>query len=148
MKRKIKNQLQVSFNDEQKITNNFLQFHHIISDRGSKYSVSGGKVNSRAEIKKFLLKLKNNKKYAQASHNSWAARLSTKNTIWETKSDDKETGAGQVILRILQKENYSNLVVVVTRWFGGVKLYSDRFKHLQDSTKYFLKKTKKISENK
>jgi len=33
-------------------------------------------------------------------------------------------------------------VVCVTRWFGGVKLMGDRFKHVQDATKYAVARSK------
>jgi putative IMPACT (imprinted ancient) family translation regulator len=83
--------------------------------------------------------LKQNKKYAKATHNSWAARISNDGLIYETKADDGETGAGMVILRVMQKEQVSDCVICVTRWFGGVKLMSDRFKHVQDATTYAIK---------
>ncbi len=113
-------------------------FEKIIEDRGSKYSVSFGKVGGREEIKKFLSKLKANKKYAKATHNTWAARIAHDGTIYETKSDDGETGAGMVILRIMQKENVTDCVICVTRWFGGTKLMGDRFKHVQNATKHAI----------
>jgi putative IMPACT (imprinted ancient) family translation regulator len=43
-----------------------------------------------------------------------------------------------VILNILRKRNFSNIIVVVTRWFGGVHLGPDRFKHIQNATKIIL----------
>lgn len=112
----------------------------IIEDRGSRYSVSYGKVKGREDIKAFLKQLKQKKKYAKATHNSWAARISHEGAIYETKSDDGETGAGMVILRVMQKEEVTDCVICVTRWFGGVKLMGDRFKHLQDATKYAAEK--------
>lgn len=127
---------QFDFGDAREPSESFQLFEHTIEDRGSKYSVSIGRVEGRGDIKSFLKQLKANKKYAKATHNSWAARLSHDGAIYETKSDDGETGAGMVILRILQKENVTNCVVCVTRWFGGVKLQGDRFKHVQDATKY------------
>lgn len=127
------------FGDAREPTAAFTLFPLIIEDRGSRYSVAIGRVQNRADIKHFLKTLKADKKYAKADHNSWAARLSHDGAIYETKSDDGETGAGIVILRILQKENVSNCIVVVTRWFGGVKLMGDRFKHLQDATRYVIK---------
>lgn len=84
-----------------------------------------------------LKNLNKNKKYAKATHHSWAARVSRDGQIWETKNDDGETGAGAVILRILKKRNFINTMVVVTRWYGGKKLGPDRFKHVQDATIYF-----------
>jgi putative IMPACT (imprinted ancient) family translation regulator len=113
----------------------FSLHEYIIEDRGSKYSVSYGAVSGREDIKVFLKQLKSNKKYATADHNSWAARISKDGILYETKSDDGETGAGMVILRVMQKEEIQNCVICVTRWFGGTYLMTDRFKHLQDATK-------------
>ena len=128
------NQSSLDFGDGQSLGSDFVLLEHIITDRGSKYSVSGGMVHSRDDIKAFLKRLKANKKYAKATHNSWAARLSRDGQTWETKQDDGEAGAGGVILRILQKQGYTNTVVVVTRWFGGKHLGPDRFKHVQEAT--------------
>jgi len=70
-------------------------------------------------------------------------RISNSGAIYETKSDDGETGAGNVILRILKKKDYTDIIVVITRWFGGIKLEGDRFKHIQDGTIYILNKIEK-----
>ncbi|MCA9353991.1 MAG: YigZ family protein, partial [Candidatus Kaiserbacteria bacterium] len=105
-------------------------FENIIEDRGSRYSVSMGRVTNREDIENFLKQLKSKKKYAKATHNSWAARISHEGAIYETKKDDGEVGAGMVILRIMQKENVTDCIICVTRWFGGIKLMNDRFKHL------------------
>lgn len=131
-------QSQIDLGDTRSCTKNFVQYEYIITDRGSKYSVSGGKINGQKDVKDFLKKLKSDRNYLQATHNTYAARVSKEGQIWETRSDDGETGAGNVILRILQKENITNTVVVVTRWYGGVKLMNDRYKHVQDATKYFI----------
>ena len=124
-----------NFEDSQIPEQKFVLLERIIEDRGSKYSVSYGQVKNRVDIKDFLGALKRNKKYAKATHNSWAARITKEGTIYETKNDDGETGAGMVILRIMQKEQVQDCVICVTRWFGGTKLMSDRFKHVQDATK-------------
>jgi len=134
------NQGQLDFGDGITTAESFLQFEKIIRDRGSKYSVSGGFVTNREEIKAFLKQLKKNRKYASATHNTWAARLSYEGKLWETKNDDGETGASDTILRIMRRQNATNMIIVVTRWFGGTKLQGDRFKHVQDATKYFLSK--------
>ena len=132
--------IEIDFNSGKKIKSDFLLFEKIIRDRGSIYSVSVGKVKNRDDIKKFLKKLKSNKKYAKATHNSFAVRISHQGAVFETKSDDGETGAGNVILRILKKRDFVDIVVVITRWFGGTKLEGDRFKHIQDGTIYILDK--------
>lgn len=129
---------QFDFGDATEATKVFTLYENIIEDRGSRYSVSVGRVENREDIKSFLKTLKRNKKYQKATHNTWAARVSHQGAVFETKNDDGETGAGMVILRVMQKENISNTVICVTRWFGGTKLMGDRFKHVQDATKYAL----------
>lgn len=133
---------QFDFGGSTQPTESFVLHEHIIEDRGSRYSVSIGKVEGRADIKLFLKQLKRKKKYAKADHNSWAARLAHDGTVYETKSDDGETGAGMVILRIMQKKDVTNCVICVTRWFGGVKLMNDRFKHLQSATLHAISNLK------
>ena len=49
----------------------------ILTDRGSKYAVSGARVVSRAEVDAVLDQLKSDKSYAKATHNTWAASLPT-----------------------------------------------------------------------
>ncbi len=124
-----------AFGDGLVPTTAFTQLEHIIEDRGSRYSLSYGLVHNRDDIKNFLVTLKKDKAYARADHNSYAARIEHDGVIYETKSDDGETGAGMVILRLMQKHDVRNGVICVTRWFGGIKLMGDRFKHIQDATK-------------
>ncbi|TMV66704.1 YigZ family protein, partial [Thioclava sp. BHET1] len=49
---------------------------HIIDDlprdRGSKYAVSGGPARSKAEAQAFIRALTREKRFAKATHNSWA----------------------------------------------------------------------------
>lgn len=107
----------------------------MLTDRGSKYSVSGCGVSSKGEAVAALKKLKRNKKYAKATHNTWAVVLSDGGPI---KNDDGEAGAGIVILRMLEREGLVDHLVVVTRWFGGVQLGGDRFRRVQDCVRYYI----------
>ena len=132
------NQIKIDLEESKSTTSDFLLFENIITDRGSKYSVSGGRVKNREDIRNFLKKLKAKKKYAKATHNTYAVRISDQGRIFELKNDDGETGAGNTILRVLQKEMCVDTIVVVTRWFGGIKLQGDRFRHVQDATRYFM----------
>ncbi len=112
-----------------------LQLANVLSDRGSKYAVSGGPVASRKEADAFLKTLKRDKKFAKATHNTWAVLLSDGTPL---KGDDGESGAGMVILRMLEREGLCDHVVVVTRWYGGVKLGGDRFRRVQDCVRAYL----------
>ena len=110
-------------------------FDHILTDRGSKYAVSGCVCASKADALAALKQLKRAKKFAKATHNSWAVLSSVDGPI---KQDDGEAGAGMVILRMLEREALTDQLVIVTRWFGGVHLGGDRFRRIQDCVRYYL----------
>ncbi len=107
----------------------------IVTDRGSRYAVSGGPVQNRAEIDAAIKLLKKDRAYAKATHNTWGAVLSDGGA---TKNDDGESGAGMVILRMLEREGLTDHLVVVTRWFGGKHLGGDRFRHVQTCVRSYL----------
>lgn len=111
-----------------------LQFEGFLTDRGSKYAVAGGPVSSRAAAQAFLKELKRQKKYAKATHNTWAVLLAD----GPLKADDGESGAGTVIVRMLEREALENHIIVVTRWYGGTRLGGDRFRRVQDSVRHYL----------
>ena len=106
----------------------------ILTDRGSKYAVSGAHVTTRAQVDAVLKDLKTDKTYARATHNTWAAILPS----GALKADDGETGAGLVILRMMQRAEVENHLIIVTRWYGGKKLGGDRFRRVQDATRAYL----------
>lgn len=112
-------------------------FDKIISDRGSRYAVSGGAATNRAEAAALLAALKRNKRFAKATHNTWAAILSGE----PVKDDDGEAGAGTLILQMLERAGLADHVVVVTRWYGGKHLGGDRFRHVADAVRYYLRET-------
>lgn len=116
-----------------------LQLDKVVSDRGSKYAVSGGPTASSAQTVDFLKSLKSKKKFAKATHNTWAV-IYRDDAGKETrvKSDDGESGAGMIIVRMLEREAIFNHIVVVTRWYGGVHLGGDRFRHVQSCVNAYL----------
>lgn len=64
------------------------------------------------------------KKYFDARHNCYAYRVLENETVYEKSSDDGEPSgtAGAPMLNILQKNNLCNVLVIVTRYFGGILL--------------------------
>ena len=64
------------------------------------------------------------KQYHDARHNCVAYRVAENGHIIEKSSDDGEPSgtAGGPMLNILQKNNLCNVVVIVTRYFGGILL--------------------------
>ena len=109
-------------------------FEGIITDRGSKYAVSGGPCRNAAEAKAFIKQLCRKKKFAKATHNTWAF-VGADGAV---KNDDGETGAGMVIVRMLERENVQDHIIVVTRWYGGKHLGGDRFRHVQNAVHHYL----------
>jgi len=82
-----------------------------------------------------LAKLKENGKIARATHNIYAWRLSTlsesgKMVDLHDCEDDGENGAGSKLLHLITMMKANNLIVVVTRWYGGRHLGPDRFRHI------------------
>ncbi len=106
----------------------------IVRDRGSRYAVSGGPVADRVALAAFLADLKRVKKFARASHNSWAVVIGGE----PAKDDDGEPGAAAVILKMIQRDGLAGHVIVVTRWYGGVNLGGDRFAHVVTATRAYL----------
>ncbi|WP_206245259.1 YigZ family protein [Novosphingobium terrae] len=111
---------------------------HIISDRGSKYAVSGSPCADLDEARELIAQLKaRSKKFAKATHHSWGLIAAS----GPLKDDDGESGAGNIILKILEREGLSNHLVVVTRWYGGKHLGGDRFRHVRDAVMAYLAET-------
>lgn len=109
----------------------------VITDRGSKFAVSGCPVTSKSDVDKMVKELKRDKKYAKATHNIWAVILDGT----PLKADDGEGGAGMVILRMLERDKIDNHLVVVTRWYGGKHLGGDRFRHIQEAVRTYFETT-------
>ena len=106
----------------------------IISDRGSKYAVSGAPCGSEEEAKALIRELKRTKKFAKATHNTWGLI----GAAGPVKNDDGESGAGAIILRMLERAGLRDHLIVVTRWYGGKHLGGDRFRHVQVAVRIYL----------
>lgn len=111
------------------------QIEHVLADRGSKYAVSGSLAYDKADAIKQLKQLCRKKKYAKATHNTWAVLLEDGTQI---KQDDGESGAGSIILRMLEEKQCTDHVVIVTRWYGGVHLGGDRFRHVKTCVQVYF----------
>ena len=93
-----------------------------ITEKKSKFIVNLIKVKNKEEAENEINKIK--KAYHDARHNCIAYRVVENGQIIEKSSDDGEPSgtAGGPMLNILQKNNLCNLVIVVTRYFGGILL--------------------------
>ena len=88
----------------------------------SKFICNLIKVESQKEAEEYIKKIK--KKYYDARHNCVSYRVIEDEQIVEKSSDDGEPSgtAGGPMLNILQKNNLCNVLVIVTRYFGGILL--------------------------
>ena len=87
------------------------------------------------------------KKYYDAKHNCIAYRVMENGRIVEKFSDDGEPSgtAGGPMLNILQKNNLCNLVVIVTRYFGGILLGTGGLvRAYSDATQKAIEKSIKV----
>lgn len=87
------------------------------------------------------------KKYFDARHNCFSYRVVENDNIIEKASDDGEPSgtAGGPMLNILQKNNLANILIVVTRYFGGILLGTGGLvRAYSDALLEALEKTQKV----
>ena len=104
-----------------------------IVEKKSKFIANLVYVQTQEEAEEYLKGIR--KKHYDAKHHCYAYSIMTKDGIVNRASDDGEPSgtAGAPILNIINKNELINVLVVVTRYFGGillgtgglVKAYSD-----------------------
>lgn len=78
-------------------------------------------VETESQAQDFVNQIK--KKHFDANHNCYAYILGEHSDIQKSNDDGEPSGtAGVPILEVLKKNELSDIVVVVTRYFGGIKL--------------------------
>jgi uncharacterized YigZ family protein len=89
---------------------------HALEVRKSRFVAHAGPVETPAAALAFVAEVSD----PGATHNCWAYRLGGA----YRSSDDGEPGgtAGRPILQAIDGQGVDHVVVVVTRWFGGIKL--------------------------
>lgn len=114
----------------------------VIIDRKSSFQGHAASVKSMEEVNAVLAKLMENKKILNATHNMYAYRIERKTdkgtTILQDCVDDGEAHAGGRMLHLLQILDQKNSLVVVSRWYGGIQLGPDRFRHINNATRQVL----------
>lgn len=79
------------------------------------------RVNTEAEAILFINKIK--KLHWEARHNSSAYIIGDHGQIQKADDDGEPSGtAGKPILEVLKKNELKDVVIVITRYFGGIKL--------------------------
>lgn len=95
---------------------------YVLTEKKSKFIANLIKISSQEEAEEVIKKYK--KQYHDARHNCIAYRVQENDQIIEKSSDDGEPSgtAGAPMLNILQKNNLCNVLIIVTRYFGGILL--------------------------
>ncbi len=95
------------------------RYENILIIQKSRFITEAYRVNNIEEIEEILNNIR--KKYYDATHHCYAYRL---NDNIQKMSDDGEPAktAGAPILDVILKQDLTNILIVVTRYFGGILL--------------------------
>lgn len=78
-------------------------------------------VNCAEEVEQFINNLK--KEHKKCTHICYAYSISGATMLAKAVDDGEPSGtAGRPILNVIEKKNLKNILVVVVRYFGGIKL--------------------------
>ncbi|KAK3085856.1 hypothetical protein FSP39_009686 [Pinctada imbricata] len=135
--------LSISCKEEQPEHHNEVSCPEIIHgepfvDRRSRFQGHIAEVIHTKQVRMVLDTLYENKKIAEATHNIYAYRIFQNNLFYQGCEDDGEIQAGSRLLHLLQIIDGRNVLVVVTRWYGGIHLGPDRFKHINNCARILL----------
>ena len=93
----------------------------LFKDNGSRFLALAYPVETEEQVKEIVAGLK--KQYHDARHHCFAYRLGYKADVWRASDDGEPSGsAGRPILGQIDSLGLSDILVVVVRWFGGIKL--------------------------
>ena len=93
----------------------------LFKDNGSRFIAKAFPVETEAEVKAIVDALK--KEYHDARHHCYAYRLGLDGGCWRANDDGEPSGsAGRPILGQIDSAGLSDILVVVVRYFGGIKL--------------------------
>lgn len=87
----------------------------------SRFITTSRRVESEAAAKEFIAEI--SKKYSDATHNCYAYVCDRLGNFLRFSDDGEPQGtAGMPILEVIKSKRLSEVAVVVTRYFGGIKL--------------------------
>ncbi|GBE79825.1 Protein IMPACT homolog [Sparassis crispa] len=110
-----------------------------IVDRKSVFIGRACRITDPSQVEMILAHLMSDRRIARATHpiiNAWRCRVG--NVLHQDNDDDGESAAGGRLSHLLQILEVDNVLVVVTRYFGGIHLGPDRFKHINQAARNAL----------
>lgn len=118
-----------------------------ITEKKSKFIANIFYITSEEEAEEKIRQIK--RKHNTARHHCYAYRIIRENEIINKSSDDGEPSgtAGMPMLNILEKNNFINILVIVTRYFGGILLGTGGLvKAYSEVTQKVIEKSKIVIE--
>lgn len=111
-----------------------------LTEKKSVFLARVAAVSSPNQAKQFVAHLlATDKKAARATHNMTAWRIKGPgDSSFQDCDDDGETAAGSRMLHLMQLMDVWNVVLVVTRWYGGILLGPDRFRIINTAAREAL----------
>ncbi|KIJ37445.1 hypothetical protein M422DRAFT_33768 [Sphaerobolus stellatus SS14] len=112
-----------------------------IIDRKSAFVGRACRITHPSQVGPILSYLLSDKRIARAAHpiiNAW--RCSVDGVMHQDNDDDGETAAGGRMAHLLQIMELDHVLVIVTRYFGGILLGADRFKHINQAARAALER--------
>ncbi|TFK72047.1 UPF0029-domain-containing protein [Pluteus cervinus] len=110
-----------------------------IIDRKSQFIGRACRISEPTEVPLILAHLMADRRISRAAHpiiNAWRCQVG--NVLHQDNDDDGETAAGGRLAHLLQILELNNVLVIVTRYFGGIHLGPDRFKHINQAARNAL----------
>ena len=93
----------------------------LFKDNGSRFIALAYPVETEAEVREIVSSLR--REYHDARHHCYAYRLGLDGGIFRSSDDGEPSGsAGRPILGQIDSAGLSDVLVVVVRYFGGIKL--------------------------
>lgn len=97
------------------------QTEGLYKEKGSRFIAFAYPVTTEDEIRAIVAGLK--EKYYDARHHCYAWRLGAAKLLFRTNDDGEPSStAGKPILGQIQSNDLTNILIVVIRYFGGIKL--------------------------
>ncbi len=93
----------------------------LYKEKGSRFIAFAFPVSTEEQIREILDGLKD--KYCDARHHCYAWRLGAEKTLFRANDDGEPSStAGKPILGQIQSKDLTDILIVVIRYFGGIKL--------------------------
>ena len=93
----------------------------LYKEKGSRFIALAFPVETEEQVKELVAGIR--KEYHDARHHCHAYRLGYKGDVWRASDDGEPAGsAGRPILGQIDSAGLSDVLVVVVRYFGGIKL--------------------------